>query len=380
MLTRIEIRNLKCFQELELPCAPLNLLCGLNGTGKSSLIQALLLLRQSVESGALDDCRLDLAGHRIDLGTANDVIHDGNVDPYIQFSLTESNVSHCWEHKFERRTDESASGGRLEGFWADPDSESVLANHCRWVSSQPFAGLLLYVPAERVGPRKTYPESATHSATGDFGPSGEFAWNYLVTRQRRLLSDSDPRVPEGNQRLLIDVFDHWLQTVSPGAHLELEQIDRADVVVPGFGFDQPGEARTRPYRATNVGFGLSYTLPVILALLSEPGTLALIENPEAHLHPRGQTRLGELAARAAVAGVQVFVETHSDHFMDGVRIAVKEGLIAPDDVKFNYFEREGNEASVTTPEIDRDGRLSEWPQGFFDQAGENLDRLLAPRS
>ena len=160
----------------------------------------------------------------------------------------------------------------------------------------------------------------------------------------------------------------------------MQNVEAAGLIIPGFSFDQPGDVPTRPYRATNVGFGLSYTLPVILAFLSEPGTLCLIENPEAHLHPRGQTKLGELAARAASAGVQIFVETHSDHFMDGVRIAVRDGLIKPDDVTFNYFQREGNTATVTCPEINEDGRLSEWPEGFFDQADENLDRLLAPKA
>ena len=115
-------------------------------------------------------------------------------------------------------------------------------------------------------------------------------------------------------------------------------------------------------------------LPVILALLSPPGTLCLIENPEAHLHPRGQTKLAELAARAAKAGVQVFAETHSDHFIDGVRIAVRDGLITPGDAEFHYFEREGNMTVVTSIQVDADGRLSRWPSGFFDQYDDNLAR------
>ena len=98
------------------------------------------------------------------------------------------------------------------------------------------------------------------------------------------------------------------------------------------------------------------------------------------LSPQGQTRLAELAARAAVAGVQVFAETHSDHFLDGVRLAIHDGLIAPDDVAIHYFERDGGRASVSSPTVDADGRLSQWPAGFFDQHEENLARLLAPRS
>ena len=115
-------------------------------------------------------------------------------------------------------------------------------------------------------------------------------------------------------------------------------------------------------------------------MLAPPGALCLIENPEAHLHPRGQTKMAELAVRAAVAGVQVIVETHSDHFLDGVRIAVRDGLITPEQTAIHYFSRAGNAARITSPEIDNDGRLSEWPEGFFDQHEENLAKLLEPRN
>ena len=153
----------------------------------------------------------------------------------------------------------------------------------------------------------------------------------------------------------------------------------ADAVIVGFSFDSPGDVASRRYRATNVGFGLSYTLPVIVALLAPSDTLCLIENPEAHLHPRGQTKLAELAVRAAMAGVQIIAETHSDHFMDGVRIAVRNGLIRPEDVAFHYFDRDGGRTTVSSPHVAADGRLSEWPAGFFDQHEDNLIKLLGPK-
>ena len=121
-------------------------------------------------------------------------------------------------------------------------------------------------------------------------------------------------------------------------------------------------------------------LPVIVALLSaKKGGLVLLENPEAHLHPKGQTRLGELVALTTAAGAQVFVETHSDHFMDGIRLAVRDKIVTPKSVAFHYFAQDGNASKVNSPQIDEDGRLSEWPSGFFDQHEENLSRLLAPK-
>ena len=202
----------------------------------------------------------------------------------------------------------------------------------------------------------------------------------VYTHRSDLLEETDPRCVGIPDRRLLGVLEHWLQQVTPGVHLDFDVVRAADALIAGFSFDQPGDVRTRRYRATNVGFGLSYVLPVLAALLVPKGHLCLIENPEAHLHPRGQAKLAELAVRAAVAGVQVMVETHSDHFLDGVRIGVREGLIRPQDTAIHYFERDGDGKSVVaTPEIDEDGRLSHWPAGFFDQHDDNLARLLAPK-
>ena len=248
-----------------------------------------------------------------------------------------------------------------------------------WRAFPPFGGQLHYVQAERIGPRKSYPLSEMLARRGDLGTRGEYAWNFLNDRQNELLPADDPRCGNRPGHRLLDAVDHWLQDVSPGAHLQLESVLAADAVVAGFTLDRPGDVATRRHLATNVGFGLSYVLPVVLALLSPCGSVCLIENPEAHLHPRGQTRLAELAVRAAKAGVQVFVETHSDHFVDGVRIAVRDGLIAPADTAIHYFERDGGRTIVSSPAVDAEGRLSHWPSGFFDQHEENLARLLAPR-
>jgi len=134
------------------------------------------------------------------------------------------------------------------------------------------------------------------------------------------------------------------------------------------------------YRATNVGFGITYILPVIVAALASPvGTLLLIENPEAHLHPKGQVCRGDLLARAAHAGVQVVVETHSDHVLNGIRLAVRDGRLQPDHVQMHFFrrpERGGQANEVVSPRVDRNGRISSWPNDFFDQWDKSLEALL----
>ena len=375
MLSNIKLTNFKCFAELVLQCRPLNLLCGLNGMGKSSIIQAILVLRQSFENGDLRRGRLILGGGRTDLGSASEVLYEDAESNVLGFALECTKASEKWRLDVDCsiETEPFATLKNAE----NNDIEFVSAE---WQSLPPFGGTVVYVSAERVGPRKTYPLSAMLANLGDFGSSSEYAWNYLNEHQNDLLPKGDPRCIETSSRRLLDVVDQWLQGVTPGAHLNLDEIKGADAVIAGFSFDRQGDVESRKYRATNVGFGLSYTLPVILALLSSPGTLCLLENPEAHLHPRGQTRLANLAVRAAISGVQVFAETHSDHFMDGVRIAVRDGLIGPEDTAFHYFDRDGNKSVVTSPEIDEEGRLSSWPAGFFDQHDENLARLIAPRS
>ena len=375
MLRNINLLHFKCFEHLDLDCTSLNLLCGLNGMGKSSVIQALLVLRQSFETGELLNGRLVLDGERIDLGTGLDVLFDGAENDVVGFVLQDDEMTDPLAMVFNYSRQLNQWDDRSNDINENTEYLPVV-----WQKVPPLGGRLVYVDAERVGPRKLYPLSGVLARRGDFGVSGEYAWNYLNLHQDDLLPENDPRCIEGESRRLLDVVNQWLQDVCPGAHLELEAVPDADALIAGFSFDRIGDVRTPRYRATNVGFGLSYVLPAILALLSPPRTLCLIENPEAHLHPRGQTKLGELSARAASIGVQVFAETHSDHFIDGVRIAVRDGLIAPEDTAFHYFERDGNKAVVSSPQVDADGRLSHWPAGFFDQHEENLARLLAPRS
>lgn len=432
MLRKVKLTNFKCFEQLDLHCTPINLLCGLNGMGKSTVIQALLVLRQSFDTGELQNGRLVLGGDQIDLGTDFDVLFEDAERDVLAFALESSGEYSPWEQDYTLGDllNEPSPALRARSHYADlledyPNIHNIVQDiktgsmqiediqiediqfedssdavdidiihrvlkvfveaelHAapeleEWRDIPPFGGQLVYIGAERIGPRKSYPLSDMMARRGDLGASGEYAWNYLHRNQDKLLDAYDPRCLEDGPRRLSDVVDQWMQDVCPSTHLQLEAVPAADALIPGFTFDRPGDVASNRYRATNVGFGLSYTLPVIVALLSPPGTLCLIENPEAHLHPHGQTKLAELAARAAKAGVQVFAETHSDHFMDGVRIAVRDGLIDPDDATFHYFERDGNKSKVASLKADSDGRLPYWPSGFFDQHEENLSKLIGP--
>ena len=86
---------------------------------------------------------------------------------------------------------------------------------------------------------------------------------------------------------------------------------------------------------------------------------------------------GRLLALTAASGVQVVVESHSDHVLNGIRLAVKEGQLSPSETRLHFFSRPRGEASrCETPDLRADGRLSYWPSGFFDQWEKSLDQLL----
>ena len=389
MLTRLELRNFKCFESLRLQLAPLTILCGFNGAGKSSVIQALLLLHQSQITGD-PDYGLVLGDNLIDLGTGQDILFDEATSETIEFSLRHSDLSEPLWLGYERIKD----GTRLDPVHVksrlyDDDlrfriqrtsREEFLQGIRQWEHLPPLGGRLHYVSADRTSSRRFHPHSEVMPRLDDMNDSGECILSYLAQFQNNVMQTGDPRCEHTSRRQTFSVVEHWLQRVSPSACLRLEAATDADASIAGFSFARHRDIETRWYRSTNVGFGLSQVIPVLVALLERPKTLCLIENPEAHLHPRGQTRLAELAVRASLAGLQVIVETHSDHFFDGVRIAVRDGVLAPDKIAIHHFQRTGTRTEVSSPMIDVGGRLSFWPEGFFDQHEENLSRLLGPRT
>jgi predicted ATPase len=136
-------------------------------------------------------------------------------------------------------------------------------------------------------------------------------------------------------------------------------------------------------RAPNMGFGLSYSLPVVVAGLVAPqrDALLIVENPEAHLHPAGQSRMGTFLATVAATGVQVLVETHSDHVLNGIRRAIGEhGVLPSSDALVHFFDaKEDGEPQNTALRFSSSGGLNEWPKRFFDQYQVDVAALAKVR-
>lgn len=255
-----------------------------------------------------------------------------------------------------------------------------------------------YVSAERLGPRR-------FSALADqdmlqqrqLDPTGETALHFLNHHRGLEVesalclkpehgtqddpSSSEGTEPEGLDRRLITQCERWLSLIVPGLRLKLEELAALDLIQTSFQFS--GKLGwSRLHRPTNVGFGVSYVLPVVLAILaSKPGELVLLENPEAHLHPGAQYALGALLTQAAASGIQLLVETHSDHILNSIRVQVRNSALDAKDVKVHFFFRDPHDFhqfKVESPELKANGKLSDWPRGFFDQWDLALHELLRP--
>jgi len=131
------------------------------------------------------------------------------------------------------------------------------------------------------------------------------------------------------------------------------------------------------HRPIHVGFGLTQVFPIVVAALTrKTGDFLLIENPEVHLHPAGQAKMGSFLSKVAAAGVQVIIETHSDHVLNGIRRSVRGGEIKSEEVAIHFFQdREQEGDQVISPIIDQTGNIDVWPSGFFDQFDKDMNHF-----
>jgi predicted ATPase len=377
MLNSIHLEGFKASKDVNVRLEALTVLSGLNGSGKSTLLQAIGLLRQSYNQTGSSSGLL-LGGNLVQLGKGVDVLSESSDDNNISISLTDEQTEYKW-------VCESKADHSLLSFTKSPEGLPGFIN------SDSFQ----FIQANRMVPSTLYPQSSGHA--GDFkflGIGGEYTTDYLsVYGDKMEISEArkcgrsglhvddtlmDKASPTNN---LIDQVSGWLQQLSPGARISTDQISGTDEV--RLQYNYVGKSRefesNQNHRPANVGFGLTYILPIITACLSAPpNSLLLLENPEAHLHPQGQAALGELLAKCAGDGVQIIVETHSDHLLNGIRISSKKSFIEKKDVVFHFFTRDTKtgEVSVQSPALLDQGRLSNWPEGFFDQWDKSIDEIL----
>ncbi len=369
MLKRLQIKNFKALKETDLSLGRLNLLAGINGMGKSSLVQALLLLKQSytrISDGLLTLNDQEFAA----LGKGRDVFYQYSDEKQISFLI---------------EADKGESRSWVFDYHADKEYLNCKERHAFPELSQYFnifTDNFQYLNAERIGPRQSYGSSSHYIENlKQIGSKGEYAVHYLNAFGTSEKVQFDVlHHPKARSRSLIHEVDAWLGEISPGTKLNTTAVPGTEMVLLDIRFETKTDY-TNHFRPVNVGFGISFILPVILALLmAKKDRLIIIENPEAHLHPRGQAEMGRLMALAAQAGAQIIAETHSDHILNGVRVAVKNGNIPKDDARIFFFDRKTTDfeqySYVTPIKIDQKGELSEYPPNFLDEWNNQLFKLI----
>lgn len=385
MFNEISISGYKCLKTVSVKCSNLSVLVGPNASGKSSVLQTLLLLRQSADKAGRV-IGLHLSGPLYEAGTAQDALHPESEHRIgLQLKNEKGVVDLLFSHD---RAKETAGSSRY-----------LLAQQAQELPIELFdrADGFAYLNAERIGPRVSYPLPPDEPHLGGLvGKYGEFTaailarasygkfidgWNENLAKHlsaapsaldyKELIAEM--LVSEGRLDLLSNIILGW---ILPGSMFEVTEHEQTDSATLRF-IRAPSTTKSS-VRSTHVGFGLTYALPIITAALAlRQGGLLLVENPEAHLHPFSQSRIGVFLAVMAATGRQIFLETHSDHVINGIRLAVKYGLISTDKFNINFFSPSPtiDSATVTSIQSDSDGRLDRWPDGFFDQIENDLSRL-----
>ena len=364
MITTLEIQNFKCFQEsTSFELSKINLLTGINGRGKSSLLQVLIILSQS----AWKDPNLKhliINGDLMNLGNFDDIKNSSTPrgeNIQFNFKLTSSNSK--------------INEVRME--FAEKDEEPLLAGLTKLEITSIGAGKKPYkveqfselikrvhfVSADRLGPVR-YVDKNNLPEFLHVGSKGEHTINILANTIKNN-QKVNSNLYLGNDAIsVIQQTMEWLSYILEGAKIDIKGLERESSVLYML---LNNRNNSYGYKPVNVGFGYSYILPLIVTgLIAKKGDIIIVENPEAHLHPRAQSRISDFFAKVATCGVQVFIESHSEHILNGLRVSALNPEIAINynDLVIHYFNESFKSEKLV---MNEKGKILNWPSGFFDQ-------------
>lgn len=381
MISRLEISNFKSHKKTCINLGHLTVLTGINGCGKTSIIQSLLLLRQSFLKNRLA-FGLDLNQPLCSIGIAHDALYQLAENGIISFVFIDNDVEYSFEFDAEKGlTDSFIRKYRYNEAASQIEKLDMLSL---------FNNNFQYVSASRWGGRSVFPKESfaveEQKQISQLEGKGELVAHFLYKYGKDNVQNYYDFQEPQDLSLLAQVI-YWEQKISPNVSINIEAGRDNNTFTIGYGFDGDDE-QTKPIRdlrAENIGFGISYTLPVIVAILSaKPGAMIIIENPEAHLHPHGQSELARLISKAASFGVQVIVETHSDHIINGIQIACKEhdenagnGIDNSLVRVYSFYSKLKHASQMEEVVINANGLLKLQPKGFFDQAENDMYRLYS---
>lgn len=370
MIKEISLKNFKTFDDEVFNIAPLTMIMGLNGMGKSSILQSLLLLKQNYanESFNREKKIARLEGDFVSL---------------------EDSQSLCYTWADERKVEITIEIEGSTNKWildAEDDDNSDLP--CVYTGNEDtvksvFGEGFIFLSADRLLPQKVYAINSARTFNTKLGVNGELTPGYLYkalnANEEIAISEMADPGNEGVDKQLVNNVNEWMSWImSMPMSATTEQIDSQRVRM----LYTIGGVEGENYSPLQVGFGLTYTLPIVTALLTaKPGDVILMENPEAHLHPSAQVRLGQMIAKTVSLGVQVIVETHSDHIINGVRLARKENILKTDsDVNLIFVQRKESNGKlvsyVNDVQLNDVGKFSEPLPPMFNTWKDTLVKLL----
>lgn len=419
MLNKLTLQNFKLFKDkTEFPLSKINLLTGVNGRGKSSVLQPFLLLMQSPGHDRNTD-NIQFNGNCVNLGYFVDVKNIENTvkEPIIfLFNFSSQLLNYYIEYTIIHSPDENLIGqivlikisGQINGqkflyeiiqSGNDFDLIDKIANTSTkfsalfdlFIPSQyqtditraiyntlPFLKIH-YISADRIGPKLFY----TSQSQKKFDSTGSLGENTISTlfhcRNNQVESTFIDYigvfynvVPSELETTVEGQTNFWLDKIFNGAKYEIKEVVDTNLLT----FFVSPDGSFNYHKPTNVGYGFSYILPILVSgLISKPGEIMIIENPEAHLHPYAQSIIAKFLTLVALKGVQVIIESHSEHILNGLRISVFEDVISSKDLSVLYFDRDGQEPFIKI-EMNDDGGIRNWPKDFFDQSTNDLNYLL----
>lgn len=431
MLTHLKLNNFKIWRSTgQMPLAPLTLLFGTNSSGKSSLIQSLLLLRQTVKAR---DPNVDLnfgnpdAGDSVTLGQFRDVLCRRSATTEV-VKANQIGIEFGWRGGEDRQSVgvfsaryEQGQGGSADlaylrigqgslGFtaqrgrhgayklWAADIRQAIgqspaFKPHRSFAFSGAAAEALgaQAAPVLSVGPallaelsRIIYLGPVRRLAQRDYLWSGRFpgsigddggqAVDALLASGVAKEEARRRRLPTPSAARLFDETAHWLRSMRLADDLQVRQLGRSAryelLVVNGDGASN----------LKDVGVGVSQVLPVIVAaLFADPGHIVIVEEPESHLHPVAQTQLAEMfVAVSRERQVQFIVETHSEQLLRRMQTLVAKERTAAGQLRMYFVERTASDALLKALDVDEFGTIRPWPEQFFgDSAGEAREQARA---
>lgn len=364
MIKKLHIKNFKALRDVNFNLSNINIFTGLNGMGKSTVLQSLLLLRQSRKSVINS---LSFNGKLIELGSFADVFCESPTDDdELSFELI-----------FDNSEILDICGKYTKGMNAQTEipvscSSFPLPNSALFGDDS-----FLYLSADRINPRDYYPTDKTAIDNRHLGNTGAYAPHYFHIHKNDNILIKELAFDSSDKILSLEAqLNRWLSVVSPNIKVGTQIND--NLVRLSYSY-KTKLATTKDCKPKNAGFGLTYVFSVLVAILSSrKGDIIVIENPESHIHPKGQAELSRLLVLAAASGVQVFVETHSDHILYGLRIAIKDKLISKDQASVYYLDRDEEEyfSNAFFIEIDEFGRMKRDVRKYFREYEYYLDKLM----